>query len=223
MLAGVNGAGKSSIAGSALRSHGADYFDPDQVTRDLRQAEPELSLEAANVSAWRLGRRLLERAIAERRRFAFETTLGGRTITGLLLKAANVGLPVRVLYIGLESADLHVRRVRARARRGGHDIPEDRIRQRYTSSRANLIRLLPHLAELRVLDNTEEADPATGDRPEPEPILHLKAGRLLYLCPLADVPGWAKPIVQATLESAIVLPDDSASLRDEMEDMPPDR
>jgi len=201
VLAGVNGAGKSSIVGAALRFNDADYFNPDEVTRRLRETEPGLSLEDANVRAWHLGRRLLERAIEQRKRFVFETTLGGRTITGLLLKAANVGLPVRVLYIGLESADLHVRRVRARVRQGGHDIPEERIRQRYTSSRANLIRLLPHMAEVRIFDNTRQADPVTGDRPEPKPILHLKAGRLPYLCPLSDVPTWAKPIVQAALET----------------------
>lgn len=202
MLAGVNGAGKSSIVGAALRFNDADYFDPDEVTQRLREAEPGLSLESANVRACHLGRRLLEGAIEQRNRFVFETTLGGRTITGLLLKAANVGLPVRVVYIGLESADLHVRRVRTRVRQGGHDIPEQRIRQRYTSSRANLIRLIPHVAELRMLDNTREAAPITGDRPEPKPILHMKAGRLSYLCPLSDVPTWAKPIVQAALETA---------------------
>lgn len=201
VIAGVNGAGKSSIVGSALRSNDANYFDPDEVTRRICEAEPEWPLEDANVRAWHLGRRLLERAIEERKRFAFETTLGGRTITGLLLKASNVGLPVRIFYIGLESADLHVRRVRARVRRGGHDVPEERIRHRYASSRANLIRLIPHLAELRVLDNTKEADPVSGNRPVPKPILHLKAGRLTCLCPLADVPTWAKPIVQAALRA----------------------
>lgn len=201
VLAGVNGAGKSSIVGAALWFNEVDYFDLDDVTRRLRKAEPGLSLEDANVRAWHLGRRLLERAIEERKRFIFETTLGGRTITGLLLKATNVGLPVRVVYIGLESADLHVRRVRAHVRRGGHNVPEERIRQRYTSSRANLIRLIPHVAKVRILDNTREADLATGNRPEPKPILHLKAGRLSYLCPLSDVPTWAKPIVQAALET----------------------
>jgi predicted ABC-type ATPase len=104
------------------------------------------------------------------RRFVFETTLGGRSMTGLLLKAANVGIPVRIVYVGLESADLHLRRVRARVRRGGHDIPEERIRQRYSSSRRNLVQLIPHLAELRVLDNSADADPTTAARPEPKPI-----------------------------------------------------
>jgi len=201
VLAGVNGAGKSSVLGAALRSNDADYFNPDEVAGRFRDAEPGLPADEATARAWHVGRLLLERAIAERKRFALETTLGGRTITGLLLKAANVGLPVRIFYIGLESADLHVRRIRARVRRGGHDIPEQRIRQRYASSRANLVRLIPHLEELRVLDNSAEGDPVTGIRPEPRSILHLKAGRLLDLCPLADVPTWAKPIVQAALRA----------------------
>lgn len=202
VLAGVNGAGKSSIVGAALRENDADYFNPDEATRRILEENPDMSLQHANVRAWHVGRRLLGRAIELRERFVFETTLGGRTMTGLLLKAANVGIPVRVFYIGLESADLHVRRVQARVRRGGHDIPEERIRQRYMSSRANLVRLIPHLAELRVLDNTREADPATGKRPEPKVIVHLKAGRIVALCPLDEVPSWAKPVVRAAIAAA---------------------
>lgn len=202
VLAGVNGAGKSSIIGAALRDAEADYFNPDEATERILEETPGISRQDANVRAWHLGRRLLGRAIEHRQRFAFETTLGGRTMTGLLLKAANVGIPVRVVYIGLESADLHVRRVQARARQGGHDIPEERIRRRYASSRANLVRLIPHVAELRVLDNTRETDPVTGARPEPKVIVHVKAGRLVALCPLDEVPGWAKPIVQAVLAVA---------------------
>lgn len=202
VLAGVNGAGKSSIIGAALRDADADYFNPDEATERILEETPGTSRQDANVRAWHLGRRLLGRAIEHRQRFAFETTLGGRTMTGLLLKAANVGISVRVVYIGLESADLHIRRVRARAGHGGHDIPEERIRRRYATSRANLVRLIPHVAELRVLDNTREADPVTGARPEPRVVIHLKAGRLVSLCPLDEVPGWAKPIVQTVLAVA---------------------
>ena len=35
VLAGVNGAGKSSIGGAGLRENGADYFNPDEVARVL--------------------------------------------------------------------------------------------------------------------------------------------------------------------------------------------
>lgn len=196
VLAGTNGAGKSSVAGAALRQAGGDYFNPDEVARQLRRADPELSRREANSRAWHIGRQLLERAIERRFRFAFETTLGGRTITGLLLKAANVGLPVRIWYVGLASVDLHLERVRARVARGGHPIPEERIRERFDGSRENLLRLLPHLTELRLYDNSRERDPAEGSPPEPLPVLHMKGGRVVESCPMTQVPAWAKPIVQ---------------------------
>ena len=199
VLAGTNGAGKSSVAGEALRQAGGEYFNPDEAARRLRERFPHLSTSEANARAWHQGRRLLERAISERLRFAFETTLGGRTLTGLLLKAANVGIPVRVWYVGLASADLHVARVQARVRRGGHAIPEARIRQRFDTSRANLVRLLPHLAELRLFDNSEERDPTVGEQPRPRLILHVKNGRIQTASPLAEVPEWAKPIVMAAI------------------------
>ncbi len=47
VLAGVNGAGKSSIAGAAFRAHGADYYNPDEVARALKKADPELKPLAA--------------------------------------------------------------------------------------------------------------------------------------------------------------------------------
>src|SRR3981081_4345306 len=84
VLAGVNGAGKSSIGGASLRSFGGEYYNPDEAARALMAANPALSQVEANGAAWHQGRRLLERAIAERFEYAFETTLGANTIPRLL-------------------------------------------------------------------------------------------------------------------------------------------
>jgi predicted ABC-type ATPase len=202
VLAGTNGAGKSSIAGAMLRAAGGESFDPDEVARTLRARSPGLGQTEANAAAWQVGKRLLERAIAERGHFAFETTLGGRTITGLLERAAAAGLEVRVWYIGLASPELHLARVRARVARGGHDIPEAQIRARYDSGRLNVVRLLPRLTELRVYDNSPEADPHTGAAPQPHPVLHVVRGRIVRAAPPGQVPGWAKPIVAAAMKLA---------------------
>lgn len=196
VLAGTNGAGKSSVGGEALRQAGGEYFNPDEVSRHLRQADPRLSRREADIRAWHIGRHFLERAIEKRFRFAFETTLGGKTITGLLLKAANVGMPVRVWYVGLKSVELHLDRVRKRAARGGHSIPEERIRDRYDASRENLVRLLPHLTELKLYDNSRERDPTKGLRPAPFLVLHVRKGAVKHTCSITAVPHWAKPIVQ---------------------------
>ena len=198
VLAGTNGAGKSSVGGEALWESGGDYYNPDEAARDRLRGFPDMSVQEANSRAWQQGRDLLKHAIERRLRFAFETTLGGTSITGLLIHAANVGLPVRMWYVGLRDPDLHIRRVRARVARGGHDIPEQTIRQRYYDSRINLIRLLPHLAELKLYDNSLELDPHRGEQPALLLILHLKRGTILDSCPPHAIPEWAKPIVQAT-------------------------
>ena len=201
VLAGTNGAGKSSIAGAMLLRRRVEYFDPDEAARRILAANPGVSQTQANGAAWHEGRRLLERAIAERLDFAFETTLGGRTITGLLERAAAQGIEVRVWYVGLTSPALHVARVRARVAKGGHDIPEPRIRERYDASRLNLIRLLPSLVELQVYDNSREADPHAGVAPEPRLVLHLRRGAIVGPRDLSGTPEWAKAIVAAAIKA----------------------
>ena len=199
VLAGTNGAGKSSIAGAAFRARGADPFDPDEAARRIREADPALSSVDANSEAWLQGKRLLETAIANRLNFAFETTLGGGTIPALLAGAADAGIAIRVWYVGLEGVALHIARARGRVEAGGHDIPVAKIRERYDRSRQNLIRLLPGLAELRLFDNSAEADPAQGIAPAPRLILHTAGAEVRSAIALPEVPQWAKPIVITAL------------------------
>jgi len=202
VLAGTNGAGKSSVVGAAIREKGADYFNPNEVTRRIRSANPHMSERDANIAAWHVGKRLLEKAIAKRLVFAIETTLGGATIASLLLGALAKGIEVRIWYVALATPELHIARVRARVSKGGHDIPENTIRRRYQRSRVNLIRLLPQLTELRVFDNSVEADPDAGAAPAPLLVLHMVNGTVAEMCDLSRVPDWAKPIVAAALSSA---------------------
>jgi len=199
VLAGVNGAGKSSLGGAMIRASESEYFNPDEAARRARETDPTLGVAEANSAAWHQGKRLLVRAIEERGDFAFETTLGGSTIPALLADAASRGLQVHVWYAGLSSPGLHLRRIRARVARGGHDIPEEDVRRRWGTSRLNLVRLLPALTELHVYDNSADADPVTGALPEPRLVLHLKGNRVVAPSDLADTPEWAKPIVAAAI------------------------
>jgi predicted ABC-type ATPase len=100
---------------------------------------------------------------------------------------------VRVWYAGPSSPELHIARVQRRVQRGGHDIPESDIRQRYQTSRLNLIRLMPKLRELRVYDNSFEADPEHGQSTQVRLILHRALGRIVGPEDLSQTPEWAKP------------------------------
>ena len=200
VVAGINGAGKSSIVGATIRANGGAYYNPDEAARDIMAAHPGLNQTQANAAAWGQGRRLLQRAIDEGLDFTFETTLGGTTIPALLAEAAQRGIEVHVFFVGLEGAQTHIERVRQRVRAGGHDIPEADIRRRYRHSRINLLQLLPALTELRVYDNSANADPKSGYTPIPILILHLRHGRIVGPPDLSATPAWAKPIVAAALE-----------------------
>jgi predicted ABC-type ATPase len=202
VLAGVNGAGKSSVGGAMLEQVGVEFFNPDTAARQFHSKFPGIRQEEANSLAWQQGRRLLERAIDERQDFAFETTLGGNTIASLLEQAIAAGIEVRIWYVGLEGVDLHMARVRSRVALGGHDIPEARVRERYARSRMNLIELLPKLTELRLFDNTEEGDPQKGKAPSPKLLLHVLRGKIVSWYDLPLLPPWAKPIVQAAIHSS---------------------
>ena len=200
VLAGVNGAGKSSIVGATIRDKGGEYYNPDEAAREIMAANPGRSQTEANAAAWEKGRKLLELAIDQGLDFTFETTLGGNTMPALLAKAAERGIEVHVFYVGLESPEAHLERVRERVRAGGHDIPEEDIRRRYKHSLINLVKLLPVLTELRVYDNSATADPATGKAPQPVLVLHWERGRIVGPSDLTATPAWAKPIVAAALE-----------------------
>lgn len=199
VLAGVNGAGKSSIGETEFNREGAPVFNPDTIAQKIRQLHPSISLTLANAHAWQIGQSLLEQATAESRDYRFETTLGGRTIARLLEHAARSGHRLQIWFCGLASPELHLQRVRHRVAHGGHNIPEEKIRERWKTSRENLIRLLPHIDHLRVFDNSAEGDPAEGHRPQPRLLLEMKGGRITAPADLSGAPDWAQPIIAAAI------------------------
>lgn len=199
MLAGVNGAGKSSVGGEALRRAGAIWFNPDAYAREL-VTRSRWEQGKANAEAWTEGMRRLDAAIACGHDHAFETTLGGSSIPARLREAAATH-DLLVWFCGLDTPSHHIARVRLRVAGGGHDIPDAKIRERCVSSIVNLIALLPCLARLQVYDNSTDAAPGTPV-PDPRLLLQMKGGRIAWPVDreaYRHVPDWAKPILEAAL------------------------
>ncbi|HEX7380924.1 MAG TPA: zeta toxin family protein [Nevskiaceae bacterium] len=196
VAAGCNGAGKSTLLAPFIRAAGGAYYDPDRYAQALRAAG--LDARHANVAAWHRGFAALTAAIDGDSDFVFETTLGGQRITAELLRALARGRQVVILYVGLDSADLHVRRVAERVARGGHDIPEALIRSRYDASRRNLLRFVGTAATLRVWDNSAQSPDGT---PRARLLLDIRAGRLHLPAgsEIAVLPAWIRPLAAAAL------------------------
>ncbi|HEY4291962.1 hypothetical protein [Luteibacter sp.] len=205
VLAGVNGAGKSSIGGYRLRQAGMDWFNPDTFAHEL-MVDTGCAQTDANAAAWQEGMRRLDVAVAHRIAYAFETTLGGHTVP---LKIAEASLTHDVLmwFCGLSSPEQHIARVKARVSAGGHDIPEAKIRERYSSARENLVALMPSISLLHLYDNS--IDVAHGGAiPDPRLVAEIANGKLVRpagIAGLRDTPEWAKPLLAAAMPRARIL------------------
>jgi predicted ABC-type ATPase len=205
VLAGVNGAGKSSIGGYLLERDGLTWFNPDTFARELMVATG-CDQETANAHAWQESMRRLDEASAKSQNHAFETTLGGKTVAAKILEATKTH-DVLVWFCGLSSPELHIARVKARVASGGHPIPEARIRERYPQAQLNLIKLMPHAAYVKVYDNSAEAA-ADATVPDPLLVFETENGKVIRpahddLKALENTPEWAKPILEAALRGGL--------------------
>ena len=144
VVGGPNGAGKTTWVGRALQvQEGILYLSADQIAAELSPAKPE----QAAIRAGREFLRRLRAAIEDGEELIVESTLSGRGMTRYLELARNKGYRIVIVFIFLHRADLCVRRVRVRVRRGGHNVPEADILRRYGRSKTNFWTLYRPLAD----------------------------------------------------------------------------
>lgn len=126
IIAGANGAGKTTFARSVLPGWYSDsiFLNTDEIQRE----RPDLSHP---VTAGREMLRRLDDAVTSRRSFIVETTLASRMYAQRLPKWKSLGYTVGLHFIEVPDADFAVKRVAQRVALGGHDIPEPDIRRRY--------------------------------------------------------------------------------------------
>ena len=203
VLAGVNGAGKSSVGGHLLERAGLAWFNPDSFAREL-VALTGCPVADANAAAWQAGMQRLDAALAAGHSHAFETTLGGNSVPARIA-AASHSHDVLMWFCGLASPEQHIARVQARVAAGGHDIPEAAIRARWSRARENLIALMPRLARLQVYDNSRDVAPG---QPVPDPVLllEMRQGRAVWpaaddLAALQATPDWARSLLEAAFDA----------------------
>jgi predicted ABC-type ATPase len=159
VLAGPNGAGKSTGAARLLRGTLAveEFVNADTIASGL-------SAYRAQEAAVAAGRILLARLdfLARRRRdFAFETTLAGLGHVRRLQTLGASGYRRHLVFLTLPDPDLAVARVAERVREGGHDVPDEVVRRRFTAGLRNLCRLyLDRVDSWQIYDNA-----GAGPRP----------------------------------------------------------
>lgn len=147
MLAGPNGAGKSTFYQRFLSDKKLPFINADIITRNFDID----SYKAAKIAA-----EMRKNLIKRKSGFITETVLSdpvGEKV-GILKHAAESGYAVSLFFIGLESPELSARRVQARFKAGGHDVPEEKLMARYSRTLKNLQLAIEQLPHVVIYDNS---------------------------------------------------------------------
>ncbi len=153
VIAGPNGSGKTTFAHEFLpRDAGIVHFvNADLIAAGLSPFRPSL----VALSAGRLLLRELDRLASDRADFAFESTLSGRGYVGRFARWKRAGYRIEIVYLRLASPRLALRRIAARVKQGGHDVPPRDVLRRFDRGWVNFERVYRPLADSwAVYDNS---------------------------------------------------------------------
>jgi predicted ABC-type ATPase len=153
VIAGPNGAGKTTFAREYLPKVAGlvQFVNADLIAQGLSPLDPRL----AALAAGRLVIEEINRLAAARADFAFESTLSGLTYARQLRTWKTEGYRIEIAYLRLSSPQLALRRIAARVRQGGHDVPRGDVIRRFGRGWENFVKVYRPLAhEWAVYENS---------------------------------------------------------------------
>jgi len=156
IIAGPNGAGKTTFAREFLPKDARviNFVNAHLIASGLAPLRPEL----AALSGGRLFLAELDRLARARADFAFETTLSGLVYLRRLKRWKASSYRIEITYLRLSSPQLALRRIAARVRQGGHNVPRADVLRRFTRGWTNFQRFYRPLANAwAVYDNSGDA------------------------------------------------------------------
>lgn len=182
VLAGGNGAGKSTFYRNNLAGPGILFVNADQIAKDFDGEDTATSDYRISTLTAQLRDRLLEQGIS----FCYETVFSHESKIDFIGRAIALGYQVILIYIHLESSTLNEARVSQRITEGGHSVPVDKIHSRIPRTMQHIAKALPLVSEARLLDNSSRDDPF-------KQIAVVKKGLLTFR--IETLPAWAEIII----------------------------
>jgi len=184
VLAGGNGAGKSTFYREFLKPRGVAFVNADEIARTLGGANAvQAGYEASAVAA-----ALRERLVKERESFCFETVFSHPSKVEFLGLAKALDYEIQLVIVHLENDVLNRARVRQRVSEGGHDVPPEKVVSRIPRTLAKLRVAVTLCDRVYALDNSRY------DAPFLRVFTHVAGCTTVHVDPL---PPWAAVLVWA--------------------------
>jgi predicted ABC-type ATPase len=162
VIAGPNGAGKTTFARDYLSAIAGliHFVNVDLIAGGISPLRPEL----AAVTAGRLVLRKLDRLVAAKADFAFESTLSGLRYARRIEDWKAHGYSIEIAYRRLASPQLALRRVAARVKQGGHNVSRSDVLRRYKRGWVNFLEVYRALADHWTIYDNSEVSPRLLER-----------------------------------------------------------
>ena len=155
VLAGGNGAGKSTFYDLYLSKYGIKFVNADLIAKDIDQERPEDSSYQAATIAAKIRKDLIFQGVS----FCFETVFSHESKIDFLAQAKANGYKITLIYIHLVDSSLNEARVKQRVSEGGHNVPTEKIHSRIPRTLKNINTALSIVDEARILDNSSKENP----------------------------------------------------------------
>jgi predicted ABC-type ATPase len=135
IIAGPNGAGKTTFAREFLPREGGiiHFVNADLIAAGLSPLKPAI----ANVKAGRVFLSEIDRLAGQGVDFSFESTLSGLSHAKRIRAWKARGYRIEIVYLQLVSPEIALKRIAARVKEGGHDVPGTDVRRRFVRSWRN--------------------------------------------------------------------------------------
>ena len=184
VLAGGNGAGKTTFYNLYLAKYGIKFVNADLIAKDIDPKNTEdLSYHAA-ILATKIREDLISQGVS----FCFETVFSHESKIDFMAQAKACGYKIILVYIHLFDSRLNEARVKQRVSEGGHDVTTEKIHSRIPRTMKNIKIALSLVDEARILDNSSKDDPFRQ-------IIVMKAGN--YEAKVDSLPEWARDLLPA--------------------------
>lgn len=146
IVAGVNGAGKSSLTG-VLRTEITNLGKIVDVDKMIVKCGGNI------IEGGKKAIELIDDCLEKEICFTQETTLSGHRILNTVKKAIERGYYIRLYYVGLNTVEESLARIENRVKKGGHNIPDSDVKRRFGKRFEDLAIVLQYCDEATFYDN----------------------------------------------------------------------
>ena len=182
ILAGGNGAGKTTFYEKLLAPKGIRLVNADMIAKIINPNNPEsVSYKAAS-----LVDKIREKFLYQNITFCFETVFSHVSKIDFVAKAKANSYEIILIYIHLNTLELNEARVYQRVTEGGHNVPVAKIHSRIPRTIKNIAKTLPLVNEARLLNNSSRDNPF-------QVVATVKQGGRKYA--INPLPEWAEYIL----------------------------